>query len=267
MSDGKFNRRVDEAADRIRRWVLSRQASPARWPVGHPSNERYWVPSNGSFEMVAEMTREYGLDHLQEAAWALQGLRPEVRNTYQQFTKLGVGLNAGGGLVELLFRLTGVGGEKTILIDYCDACGEYASEIFSAFGQDRVEFVNSSKHMKRIQQIEPHAMLSASHALNVQNRDPVAQQQLIDVNAVILDRLAFGTVEPTYFFSLEPSQGRYQIDFLMEKFQEAGHAVQPIVPQSVLNQTGNRKGRPQGRKTAVWGVAGKIKGRRPITGA
>ena len=121
--------------------------------------------------------------------------------------------------------------------------------------------------MKRVQQIEPHAMLSASHALNVQNRDPAAQQQLIDVNAEILDRLAFGTVEPTYFFSLEPSRGRFQIDFLMKKFEEAGHDVEPIVPQSVLNQTGNRKGELKERKTAVWGVASKIEGRRPITRA
>lgn len=259
----EFEHKVNQTVDRIRKWVLELPTSPAKWPDTHPINQKYWVPSDGTFEMVSEMTREYGLDHLQEAAWALQGLGKRAREAYRGQTKLGVGLNAGGGLVELFFRLVGIGGEKTLLIDYCDACGEYASQIFGAFGQRNVEFVNSSTHMKRIPQIEPNAMLSASHALNVQNREEAAQQRLVDTNSTILDSLAFGTVDETFFFSLEPEKGLYGIDFLMEKFREAGHDTE-IVPYKVLNHTYQKRGQVGGSKNAMWGVARRIEGRLPI---
>lgn len=250
---GDFHDLVDRAVHQITEVVLSREHKSVEWPLDQ--SERWWVPAESSPEMVVEMTRRYGLHHLQEAREALLKLSPDLRSRMTNEVHTTLGFNSGAGLVEMLFRLVGLGGHQTIMVDHSDSCGLVSLELSEQLGITDVDFINSTKDLGRICPITTPVLLIASHALNVRYTDEFAQTALESQNLDLLRCLEQNCLSETYLCSIEPYMGRNKVPFLTRPFQDTGRDCESVAIDSVNNQTWLQTGLGGRTKTVGWAVA------------
>lgn len=172
-----------------------------RWPAGHT------VPPDAAPEEIAGMASNWGLDHLREAAEALEDLI--LRGFEPQLWANIVGVNSGAGQVEALTALLGAGATKVLLVDRLTHGPLVAGRLFAEAGLGAPTYIRLDE-VCTMPRLHGPTLVVASHAQNVCWMDPAAQRELEKQNSGVCTLIASRTDPnaPVAFLSLEPGGAR-----------------------------------------------------------